>query len=300
MPCSSPARRLAAVLGAVLLVVMPTTASAAGDLGTGAFERSGLRVAAPPPGFGVAMTAVTARGEGLELVLETDLAGVTRVIDRASHARRAAQLDGVAASPGPCKDAKHALIGFKWTGAWAWRFRASSTPLGMRKATAESQLRAAVRSITAARNDCGLPDRVNARAVYLGRTHLRPSVRSDGGCGGLDGHNVVGFGPLPDRIAGLTCTTYTVPSRGRGRAIESDVLLNKRLAWALQRATCSPRADEVMLRSVATHEFGHVFGLAHVRESTHGRLTMSEAIGPCDGSAFTLGRGDVLGLERLY
>jgi hypothetical protein len=141
---------------------------------------------------------------------------------------------------------------------------------------------------------------VNATAAYLGRTQLRPSVGRDGGCGGLDGHNVVGFGPLPDRIAGLTCTTYTVPSRGRGRAIESDVLLNRRLAWALQRATCSPSANQVMLRSVATHEFGHVFGLAHVREKTHGRLTMSEAIGPCDGSAFTLGRGDVLGLERLY
>ncbi len=300
MPSSSPARRLAAVLGALALVAMPTTASAADDPGAGTFERSGLRVAAPPPGFGVAMTAVTVDGEGLELVLETDLAGLTRVVDRATGARRAAQLDGVAASPGPCKDVKHALIGFKWAGAWAWRFRASSTPLGLRKTTVESQLRAAARSITTARNDCGLPDRVNARAVYLGRTQARPSVRSDGGCGGLDGQNVVGFGPLPGFIAGLTCTTYTVPSRGRGHAIESDVLLNKRLAWALQRATCSPGASEVMLRSVATHEFGHVFGLGHVRESTHGRLTMSEAIGPCDGSAFTLGRGDVLGLERLY
>jgi predicted Zn-dependent protease len=296
---SGGARRLSAILAALLLVALPGSVGAA-TATHGTLARSGVRLDAPPPGLGVALTAVTIRGEALALVLETDLAGVTRVVEHEASEALAQQLDGVAASPGACKDGMYTLIGFSWPEAWAWRFRASSTPLGLRKATVESQLRASVRSITAARNDCGMPDRVNARARYLGRTQARPGIRSDATCGRRDGQNVVGFGALPGFIAGLTCTTYTVPSRGRGRAIESDVLLNRRVAWSLKRATCSRANNEVMLRSVASHEFGHVFGLGHVPEATHGRLTMSESIGPCDDSAFTLGRGDVLGLQRLY
>jgi hypothetical protein len=132
-------------------------------------------------------------------------------------------------------------------------------------------------------------------------------VRPDGGCGGTDGKNVVGFGRLPMTVVGLTCTTYTVPRTGLGQAIESDVLLNKALVdWTTSsQSRCRAISQAtgtfpMIVRSVATHEFGHVFGLDHVDEATHPALTMSTSLGPCDDSAFTLGLGDMRALEARY
>lgn len=296
----STTRRLRGVLVATLLAALPATPASAETV----VAANGLRVVAPAPGQGVAVTALMSDGRGLGLVVETDSDGVTRMVEPGVVAIAARGRPGAAASPDACADGKHAETGFRWDRPWAWRFRASSTPAGLGRAKAEADLRAAVRSITTARNDCGRPDRVRARATYLGRTGRKPGVRVDASsivrCSN-DGRSVVGFGPLPPGIAGLTCTTYAKVAGLWKPAVESDVLLNKRHhRWAARMRTCSKADNELILRSVATHEFGHVFGLDHVREDGHGNLTMSEAIGACDDSAFTLGKGDIIGLERLY
>jgi hypothetical protein len=49
-----------------------------------------------------------------------------------------------------------------------------------------------------------------------------------------------------------------------------------------------------------THERGQTFGLGHVSEKAHGKLTMSPSIRACQKSERTLGKGDVLGLNRKY
>jgi predicted Zn-dependent protease len=62
-------------------------------------------------------------------------------------------------------------------------------------------------------------------------------------------------------------------------------------------STCSSRFS---VEAVATHEFGHAFGLGHVSETYHPSLTMSSVIRACQGSESTLGLGDVRGLNALY
>jgi hypothetical protein len=288
-------RRLVGVLVVGLLVSLPAVASATGRIDMPATDT--MVVGAPPPGFGLAVTAVTTDGRSLDLAVASDATGVQGMLDHASAT--SSSQDGIAAVKGPCQDSAHHEIGFRWTQPWAWWFRASSTPTGLSKTAAETQLRSAVRSITGARNDCGRPDRVSAQARYQGRTARKPAVRASGVCAQPDGYNVVGFGTLPFGIAALTCTWYHIASHGWGRAIESDVLLNKRsYHWAVRPRSCT--SGELILRAVATHEFGHVFGLAHVSETSHPSLTMSTYIAPCDDSPFSLGKGDLLGLERLY
>ena len=56
-----------------------------------------------------------------------------------------------------------------------------------------------------------------------------------------------------------------------------------------------------MMESLVIHEVGHAYGLGHVSENRHGRLTMSGYIdGLCENQETTLGKGDMLGLESLH
>lgn len=212
------------------------------------------------------------------------------VVSRRSPGRRTVEPAG---SPSPCRDRARRFIGGRWMEAYRWSYRARTTPSGLtRKATIRTLKRAAT-NITSARNDCGRADRVSAQAIYLGTSDRKPGPTRKGTCAPNDGYNTVGFGRLPSGIAGLTC----VWSQG-DRIVEADIKFDRGARWATSLARCSFAA---MLEAVATHEFGHAFGLGHVSESRHGRLTMSERLdGYCQNSESTLGLGDLRGLEELY
>ncbi|MBT2401989.1 matrixin family metalloprotease [Streptomyces sp. ISL-100] len=61
-------------------------------------------------------------------------------------------------------------------------------------------------------------------------------------------------------------------------------------------SSCRNKDD---IRSVGTHEAGHVFGMGHVATG-HSNLTMYTNSFTCSTKARTLGKGDVLGLRSIY
>jgi hypothetical protein len=74
-----------------------------------------------------------------------------------------------------------------------------------------------------------------------------------------DGMTVLGFVNRPDmdRVLGLTSFIIDVTS---GEIVESDILFNTRFAWSVASAGEAGRQD---VESIAAHEIGHLFGLAH-------------------------------------
>lgn len=212
---------------------------------------------------------------------------LTRHVEDLAAVSQARASRNVATSPGPCKDATYNVAGPRWQSAFRWSFRASTTPAYLPRNSAEAAIRRGIGNIVNARNDCGRPDRVTARAKYLGRTSAAPS------CKKTDGRNVVGFRSLPSGVAARACWWMI-----GNRIVEADVQISTSVRWATSLAGCF---DQLMLEAVMTHEAGHVFGLGHVGERRHGRLTMSTYIdGPCNNQESTLGLGDLLGLEALY
>ncbi len=191
-------------------------------------------------------------------------------------------------APAPCGDAAYRELAGTWlNGSYRWAFNAASTPAYLGRAAVRDVLRRSFSNITSARNDCGLADRVSATHAYVGTTSVRPR------CDRRDFKNVVGFQRLERGVLAVTC--FWISSN---RIVEADIQINSRERWALSLSGC---VDEVMLEATMTHEAGHVFGLDHVGERRHGRLTMSPFLdGPCQLSEATLGLGDVRGLEALY
>jgi hypothetical protein len=253
-----------------------------------------LSVVVPPPGFGAG-----AESYGVDsdiFAVETSQDGIVTFLYEGSEGDQTA---GDGTGPPACEDTAYNLEGHEEDDLFQWYFNADSTPGEITKAEAESALRAGIINITHSENNCGMGDNVSATSNYLGRTNRTADMDSEGGCAtmfGRDQVSVVDFGN--HQKVGKACWWY-VPLVGTDELLEGDFRLNKAdYDWTVSPGTgCSNDYD---VESVATHEWGHIFGMAHVAEDGHANLTMSTQVSPCTSGQRTLGRGDVLGLRQIY
>ena len=233
------------------------------------------------------MTGMLAAVLGLSLLLTSAPSAAAEPQMHAHALRAAAQTVTSATGPAPCSDGAYNLFGPRWSTTLKWYFAAPSTPSGLLRSAVRDVLKKSFANVTRARNDCGLADKVSATAAYQGTTSRRAK------CNERDGYNVVGFKSLSLDVLAYTCYWYS-----GGRMIEADIQINSNVPWALALAGCIRRQ---VLEATMTHEVGHAFGLDHVAEATHGRLTMSPFLnGLCNNEEASLGLGDVRGLEQLY
>jgi hypothetical protein len=182
-----------------------------------------------------------------------------------------------------------------------WYFNRNSTPDELTRKAAVRALRGGGANITNTRSSCRMGDRVPEGLTYKGRINKLAQIDASSHCNGNDGESVVSFGGLPREILAMTCVIMALNGSDYNRVLSSDTKFNKtQVNWTTNpnSSSCRGRYD---LEGVMTHERGHTFGLDHVSESSHGKLTMSRRInGPCQSSERSLGRGDVLGLDRKY
>jgi len=193
-----------------------------------------------------------------------------------------------------CSDDAFNLEGFSWNETYRWFYDSDTTPANLDPAATLAVIQTAFDNVTDEHNDCGRPDTIHAKALYMSDTKRTPCTDQ------ADGVNTVAFGAIPSDLAS-DVIAYTCPYSGgpdSAIAFEADIVINAEIPWALSNDLCFL---QVLLEPTITHEAGHVFGLDHVNERQHGELTMSTTInGTCDDSASTLGLGDMLGLEQLY
>lgn len=306
-PCGARPRRIeAATAGSVL---RPHGCSLQGVV----VVDQGVGVTIPGPGRGVIATASALDGSDPWLEVRTRLDGsvqITRGQDL-TESRAAAPVTRGNVSQGPdpctncttaCRDSSFVLGGYiidTSAGPYEWFFNRSTTPNGGRLSPdkAEAAFKQAESILENSKNNCKMADQVDFDGSYEGDTTSTATMNSSGVCLlPTDGISVVDFGSVG--FPALTCA-YTTVGAGHDLVIDADVRLQKTASW-----TTDPKGTACFidydLVGIASHEFGHRVGLAHVSVA-HGNQSMSLfGLPNCSKAYRTWGKGDVKGLRALY
>lgn len=262
-------------------VVVPPAGESAGAVGLidGSYQ-PGFSIAVDPAGV-ITYSGTTLDGGGFAA---------------ASSPETAAALSG---NPDACSDDYYKPLGAKWTQTYNWYLGDGPNPAGLSDADIRAQYGASLGNITGQNTDCDAypEDKVSATAQYQGTTSLESNISSSGNCTAKDGVNVWDAKELPAGTWALTCW-HASGWIGTDHMNEADVKFNT----VNEDYTTDPSSgctDQGDIRSIGTHESGHVFGLDDIY-GAHANLTMWWGTDPCTIRKRTLGKGDILGLRAYY
>ncbi|MDX2541042.1 peptidase M10 [Streptomyces sp. WI04-05B] len=205
----------------------------------------------------------------------------------------------VAASPSACSDGAYKTDDRKEYGTYTWYIGDGGMPAGLSKTDAKWAFMDALDNITESYNNCGFGDYVGAKENYLADTSREASVNKSSHCTGQDGLSVWDAGDIKDSAVATTCSyTWSMPGV-KNDLREADVRFNTYNHDFTNKPTSSCANRYFDVRSVGTHEAGHIFGLGHVGAG-HENLTMYTDSFKCKTIARTLGKGEILALRSIY
>ncbi|MGP4029308.1 matrixin family metalloprotease [Actinomadura sp. 3N407] len=256
---------------------------------------NGLTATVPADGTSLVAHALRTTG-GAELRIEVDdRAGEITITARGGRIPEG-RPRGSRAPLDPCEDGVHRLEPSKWPkGATVqWRYHPGTSGLPMTGITR------GISNMVDARTDCDDDGRFtpppDIGRHYAGRSDGAPNITAEAACGNRNRVNTFGWlamtGAEVDVLA-ATCIWF----RGE-TTVETDMALQEQGKKWWSGGTCP--SGSYSAEAVATHEAGHVLGLAHVEGADHAGLTMAPSIASCDNGPATLGKGDYDGLIALY
>ncbi|MFF3849425.1 matrixin family metalloprotease [Streptomyces sp. NPDC002328] len=295
--------------GALTMDDLPAGSSALDCAAVGRLlTHEGAGVTVPEPGMKVTVDSLSVDGSRHGFTVEVAADGTVSYALAADpgaeehHARAAAPAapaEPAAARRAACADGAYAVADHKEYGTYDWWIGDDALPGNVSAAEAHRAFDGAIGTITGTRNKCGFGDVVAARSKYHGRTHHEADIDQQARCVSRDHVSVWDAGVLSPGVVATTCSWSRAMPNGQPDWLkEADVRFNTR-DYTFTNNPAGDCKNAYDIRSVATHEAGHVFGLAHVG-SGHEAQTMYTNSFACTTGARTLGRGDVLGLRALY
>ena len=256
-------------------------------------SEAGVVVAFPEAGQGIVASALTPDGSEQDFEVANPSGDTFRLEEDSDDLTQVPGGLESRARPNGCSSSAYNLGGYKVVGTLNFTVNGRSIPNYLNEKATILDIRRGGAHITNVHNPCGVGDGVGTRILYKGKTSSQTNANPSGGCYRADGRSEVDFGRLRSAVA-LTCVAYNL-SPGFERVTSSDLRFNVNYRFTTNPGSgCS---SALGIESVATHERGHTFGIDHVRDLGQ---TMYPGSPRCSNSFASLGRGDSLGLNRIY
>ena len=253
----------------------------------------------PEPGMAAGTETVEVHGNGAGFQIEVSLEGVVSFPEETEGSDDVgATASAAAASPGACVDTSYTTNDLKEYDIYNWYVGDGGMPGGLSQSAAQTAFADALNNITGSYNNCSYSDQVSAQSHYEGTTTYESDIDSSGNCSARDEKSTWDAGNLPTGTVAQTCWWSWPIAGAKNDLREADVRYNT-TDYSFTNDPTSSCSDKYDVRSVGTHEAGHVFGMGHVG-SGHSELTMYTYSYKCTTKARTLGVGDVLGLRSIY